>query len=690
MSNGWRPELAAAVVGVLCYVNTLPNDFCFDDDPIVRYNPVVNEPGCWIEAWTTDLWYSTRESTPHRDLLYRPVAVASYRLIRQLAGPSPLWQHMVNVLLHAAICALVARLCRVMGGTAGAALVAGLLFAVLPIHSEAVASIVGRADLLSTLGVLIVLSTHRRSPAALSPGARAMWRVLAATAAFVAIGSKESGAACLPLAVLFDAYFFSTGPSSSPGRSWWSLPTVARLSYLVIPAGLYVGLRYIALDGKLLAHAPLTKTVNVLHDAPDWQQALGVVQLWGMYWAKTIWPAVLSIKYSINSIRLATGMLDPHVILGVSVAGLLTGLSLVRWRRGDSSVAILTLALLVSYLPTANALVKMQVFFAERVWYLPSVWPAAMAGLVVAKWLRRPAYCALVSVVVVAMLGRCWMRNAEWRNNELLYAAAHRDQPDGVGAIHLYAQWLTSHEREKEAIPLLRRALEIDLGFTDAHRTLGDAYRRVGDLRAALRHLQIAEMQVPGFPPTRMALNEVVDELSRSDPELAGLRQAAAAGPEDERTELELLRKLQQLGLTAEALERLHGGEDRFAGSAEWQAEYAVTLVLLNDRDGAIERYRRSLELQPHHPQRAVELAMLYLERRRDGDVKSAWRWMESAYALSPDSPPVLACRAELLAVRGDLAEAIATYRRAIERLPSGNPLRPVYIERLKTLGGRP
>jgi Flp pilus assembly protein TadD len=150
---------------------------------------------------------------------------------------------------------------------------------------------------------------------------------------------------------------------------------------------------------------------------------------------------------------------------------------------------------------------------------------------------------------------------------------------------------------------------------------------------------------------------------------------------------LALVRRLRDLGLVPEAVARLREGESYFADSAEWQLEYAVTLVYLDDRDGAISRYRRALDLAPGNPQAAVELAMLLLERRGPGDLDEAGRWAQHASALAPESPSVLACLAELAALRGDLREAQALYDRAIQALPPDAVQRRVFEQRARALG---
>jgi len=692
-----RAEFIAAAVAILCYINALPNDFCDDGRPIVRDSALINEPGMWGAIWTTDYWSDTKDAAPVRDLLYRPVALSSYRLVRELAGLSPFpqldWpsatpQLLVNVLLHALVSALVARMCRRTKGSEAAAMVAGILFAVLPVHTEVIDNVVGRSDLLVALGILLALIWHRRSMNATTDLGVAAWRLGAAAAAFVAMGAKENGVAVLPLVVLFDAYWYKPWRAASRDRLWWSPRAMVRFAYLLAPTAIYLTLRYVALAGALFQKPALSKTVNVLIDAPPWQSALGVLQLWAMYWEKTFWPKVLNVNYSVNAIRLATSALDAYVIAGGLILIVLAAASVYSWRRGARSTAFLCAAIVLSYLPTANLFALIQVYFAERIWYVPSIWLAVLVGLAFAPFVERPLWAITVAVPMFAMTERCWIRNAEWQHNDTLYSAAYRDHPNAIGALRLHGQSLVNQQQYAQGIELLHRAIEIDGGFTDAQRSLGHAYLKAGDYASALHHLQIADMQVPGHPPTAEALDLVRRLLTaQHEPELIALVEEADRKPGELQTQLALVRRLRELGHLEAARDRLRAGDHRFAREIAWQAEYAVTLVYLNERDAAIDRYRRCLVLDRDNVQLGIELAMLLLERRADKDLDEAWRLARRAAELAPGAPQVLVCRAELLALRGDLKAAAGLYRQAIDTLPHESEYRRRLEARATALG---
>ncbi|MBU0718798.1 MAG: DUF1736 domain-containing protein [Planctomycetes bacterium] len=692
-----KAEVVAAFVAVFCYANTPFNDFCDDGIPIVEQNRKVNYPGQWGEIWTSDYWSDTRDATPNRDLLYRPLALSSYRLVAAVAGMQALPHLLISMLLHAVISVQVVRMCRHMGGSDAAALVAGTVFAALPIHSEVIDNVVGQADLLATFGLLLALLTHRRSMMATMRWNVAKWRIVAGLAAFAAMSAKESGISVVPVVVLLDGYWYRPWRAASRDRPWWSLRALFRLTYLLIPVAVYLALRYNALEGHLFQKPALTKTVNVLVDAPLWQHALGVVQLWGMYWTKTVWPQILCVNYSINTIRLATSVVDWQVIAGIGVTIGLVITSILAWRSGQRSVAYLVVALVIVYAPTSNSWVLIQVFFAERIWYLPSVWVAVLAGLAVLKVRWNPSWSLVAAVAVFAMVGRCWVRNAEWLNNRTLYAATYAVHHKAIGALRLQGQSLVEqaqlnggidHRKLEEGIELLRRAIEIDLGFTDAHRSLGYAYLLAEDFESALRHLQIANMQVPGHQPTMRALEIASQRLTeRHEVELDYLLEGARERPDDVAAEAAVIAKLRELARMDDALARLTASEERFAADASWQAQYAVTLVYLNERDEAIERYRKCIELAPDDEQVLVELAMLLLERRENDDLDQAGQLAQRAAQLAPEAPNVLVCRAELVALRGNLRAAVELYQRAMSKLPADSSLRRIYHERATALG---
>ncbi|KAL4716366.1 hypothetical protein ACJJTC_006728 [Scirpophaga incertulas] len=140
---------ASSVLAFLLYYNTLDAGFVYDDRRAILSNPDVIGHTPFEALFGNDFW-GTPLSDPGSHGSYRPLCVATYRFNYAFSGFKPWSYHLLNVVLHCTATILVVivakRLlphCCARVGT----IVAGLIFAAHPIHTEAVAGIVGRADL---------------------------------------------------------------------------------------------------------------------------------------------------------------------------------------------------------------------------------------------------------------------------------------------------------------------------------------------------------------------------------------------------------------------------------------------------------------------------------------------------------------------------------------------------------------
>src|SRR5246127_5487092 len=140
---------AVAASAVVVYLGALWNGFAMDDFPIIVLNPLVANPsGIW-RAFAAPYW--PPDLGGH---MYRPLVIAGFALDGLLGSAA--WFHAVNLAWHAAVSVAVAALARRWTDWTGA-LVAGVLFAVHPVHVEAVANVVGRAELMAALFTLLAV-----------------------------------------------------------------------------------------------------------------------------------------------------------------------------------------------------------------------------------------------------------------------------------------------------------------------------------------------------------------------------------------------------------------------------------------------------------------------------------------------------------------------------------------------------
>ncbi|XP_061891992.1 protein O-mannosyl-transferase TMTC2 [Entelurus aequoreus] len=154
-------ELLCSAVALVLYVNTLRADFCYDDSRAIKTNQDLLPETPWINIFYDDFWGTLlTHSGSHKS--YRPLCTLSFRFNHAAGGLDPWGYHLVNVGLHGAVTGLFTWLAHLLLGGGWWSLLAGLLFASHPIHTEAVAGLVGRADEGAALFFLLSLLCYIR------------------------------------------------------------------------------------------------------------------------------------------------------------------------------------------------------------------------------------------------------------------------------------------------------------------------------------------------------------------------------------------------------------------------------------------------------------------------------------------------------------------------------------------------
>jgi len=426
-SLGGRGDLApwaSALIAFVVYAATLGGTYIYDDVEVIRNDPRVSHPSLWRE-------YLTKQYLPGRiDKLYRPLVSLSFALEWQLHGDRPWLFHLVNVLLHAGASAAVAVLAiRAVGGRAG--WIAGPLFAVHPVHVEAVAGLVGRAELACTLATLGGLCLFLRRP--LTPG-----RVWAIGGCFlVALLSKEQGMlfplillAAVPLRTTLDP------PTSDNQLTKWLI-----LLLCALLAG-YIQWRERVLGFNWDRHF-LEWEFNPLVRSEGADRLLMPIVLLGHYTLLLIAPWKLSIDYGAMVIGWHARAADPCLYIGfIAILAwlLLAWLSL---RRRHWALLMCLLGLAVSYGLVSNLFTLIGTNMGERLMYMPSVFFVMIlaTGLL---GVRRRTTIAITALLVVLGAARAATYADQWNDRLGFYLASASAQPK---SIRTYALLYTEYAR---------------------------------------------------------------------------------------------------------------------------------------------------------------------------------------------------------------------------------------------------
>jgi tetratricopeptide (TPR) repeat protein len=483
------PAAWAAALFVLAfalYANTLRHEFVWDDVRLIEDNPRVRQ----LDADGVKDAFATHYlvAVQPRGSLYRPLSTVSFQIDHAVHAGDAGGFHLTNVFLNAIHCVLVFLFVLVLFRSLALAAAAGLLYTVLPLHTENVAWVAGRTDLLSAVWMtttLILYVAHRRRPHLLY--------LLAGQVAFLAgLLSKEITLALLPLMVLFEVTpirrLLQNNPDTPAPRSL----VFGTIGTYGVTAIVYLILRHKVIGG-----------FNPVYTSPV--QGIGetvalAVKTVGGYTTKILFPFVLNAEYEIP---LTGGAATAYFVLGLAtVAGLLC--LLWRWRHRGFFVAGLAIYA-VTLLPVLNV-IPIAETAAERFLYYPTVGSSLiLAGLfapaltaVVARrqdrrpgrgmWIQIAGFVILVVACAVTTVGR----NAVWRSEDTLFATTVRDAGDNARAHLNLGNTYYKKGNYIEAIAEYEKALALDPGYAGAWSSQAGAYLHLGQPDRALRMIDRA------------------------------------------------------------------------------------------------------------------------------------------------------------------------------------------------------
>lgn len=395
---------APALVALAIYLPALRNAFAYDDDVIVVTNARIHQWATLLAAVRSPYWFDGGH-------LYRPLTTFAFGVEWILGRGSPLPFHAVNLIWHAIVTALVARLA-LRWWSPAAAFAAGLWFAIHPVHVEAIANVVGRSELVCAAALLALTlvalpsaagtrsrsatALHAMDPAASAHESAERRRLLViAVLAAVAVASKETGAVAPILAwaaawtpAPLERFSSETPPGSANTGRPPAVHDRARFARRAVAAALLGVVAVVAARFALLSDAagddphvafrtasPGTAVLLALSSLP---RAVGLVLV----------PQLPRNDYSPTDAQLA----HPNLVLvacGIGIVACGFAAFIIHVRRPQPwSWAVLFAAATVA--PVSNLIIHTGVVVAERTLYSPSV-PAALAmGVAIATlWQRR-------------------------------------------------------------------------------------------------------------------------------------------------------------------------------------------------------------------------------------------------------------------------------------------------------------
>jgi protein O-mannosyl-transferase len=657
-TQGWRGIFTAERVALfllilaaaLPYLSSLTFGFVYDDLGVIVEVPSRHT---WLgvaQAWVQSYWGNPETG------LYRPVAQFMYALLWNLGGGKPWIFHLYAIVIHVATTLglwwLLAR-----ATNRWAAFFGALLFAVDPVHVEAVANIVNSSEVLVSLFGIACIGVVLRASMRTDGGTRIGWgpALLAAGAYALAIGAKESGAGIPAIAFLCLWGWRAADSGRRPtfrevlvgGWRVWALCTVALVGVATA--------RYFVLGGLTVSQHWVTHEVRNFTFAPRFWT---MTAAWPLIGRLLIWPSRLRMHYGSDIVIPLT---EPTIwaVLSLMSAVIIVVLATLLARRGDRRPLVAIAWVAIAFLPASNLLVPTGQLLAERTLYLPSVGVALLAA-----WGINQLYVAARDIG-----GNL---SAQLVTGVPLAAIA-------VGALLVtYPEvipWQTNYTLFLHGIEQAPRA-------SRPWQLMGDLYANQNDHKKAIKYLERAHNLEPQNDNIVFFYSEQLHAIGAYEGELALLHDAAKENPASEQTWVMYLVALGTRRGPDSVLAELARVPAHDSTSLNWHAVMKGEAFFNKDLpDSSIATYRAALVQQPHSGNLHYLLANML---RQTGKLPEATTELAIADSLKGGRPEaILRMRSEIALARGDSAAA----RKAISQAIRIAPLDSSLVIFQKTLG---
>ncbi|HSA26138.1 MAG TPA: tetratricopeptide repeat protein [Phycisphaerae bacterium] len=512
-SGRWSLGLAggfSVILAVVAFWPSLSNGFMYDDVPLVAKNPLVTEAGSWWRFWVEPWW--PRGSS--LDKLYRPLTMWSYRANAVLAGGGteldPRSFRLTNLGLHALAALGVVLVGWRLTGSSAAGWISGSLFAVHPVHTEAVVTCYGRAEVLAGCLVVWLVFRYLRPPGA---GRSWRWHLVNAVLLLAAVMSKEHAALIWPVLFSIDLWRWrrmSAGPR--PGWRLWLNGALApaHVGLVLALAGFFL-LRYNVFGWTYVGDMTQVRAWEVpMAEATAAERLLTPFRLGWITLRVLCWPAALCPVWSVPATMPAGGLAADVVGGMVLVVGgvVLVGLC---WRRGWLAGTMVLGGLVMMLIP-AQALAVTMWWYAERWLYLPSVFAAVVVGVALAR--LGVAGCGLGISLAFLLLPSSWQYCPVFASDLAMNREVILRQPDSFQGRRNLALALYEAERYEEAIQAARECIERFNGrashgprfkpVEEPYWVLLKSYLALGDGARALEALDTYEAMRAHLPAPRL------------------------------------------------------------------------------------------------------------------------------------------------------------------------------------------
>jgi protein O-mannosyl-transferase len=623
------------LLSLFLYADAVVNGFVYDDHSQIERNPYVHSL-----KYTGQIFGSSLAAQQGKQVLpnyYRPLINFSFLVCYQLFGLSPYGFHLISILLNCVVVWLVFVVSAELFSSERCGLIAAAIFALHPIHTEAVDWIDGVSDLYLAVFYLPAFWLFLRQEH--DQGRRAFWVRTAMLAGFaLALFSKETA---MTFPVLVTAYEH-LWRSDRHATNWTQ--KLSRYGWFWVTQFVYLAVRIVSVRRLVPAR---------LHtDISSRELLFSVLAVIGQYAEMLVrpWPLVAFYPF-----RKSASFADPHVLLGLAALAGVCAAFVLLWKRARLyAFAVFWMCLTIA--PALNVRYMGANVFAERYVYLPSVgFSWLLAGAIWWCWRKAHAstrqlrWVLAVSAVIAALLaGRAIVaRNRDWKDDRTLIIRTlevRSDSPNMRNDLGLM-KWYDGDRDEAERQWQL--ALSYKPDTVEVLSNLGFARLEEKRYDDAIPYLQKAIQLKPMFATPHIHLARVYAAEGRNADAENEFRRAVDIYSMNPDARKAWGRYYLDAGRLSEAEQQFLVSVSVAPDLEAWSA-LGVIYDRQNSTAKAEDAWRHVLSFESFNAQAHLSLGRIYLSK---GRLSEAQKEFDACLLMEPANPEALAGRSKIHAV---------------------------------------
>ncbi|NWT82310.1 TMTC3 protein, partial [Lanius ludovicianus] len=635
---------AALIVGVVaaCYWNSLFCGFVFDDVSAILDNKDLHPSTPLKNLFQNDFW-GTPMSEERSHKSYRPLTVLTFRLNYLFSELNAVSYHFLNLVFHVVVCIVFLKVCKLFLDNRSS-IVASLLFAVHPIHTEAVTGVVGRAELLSSIFFLAAFLSYTKSK---GPDNTIVWTPIALTVFLVAVATlcKEQGITVVGICCVYEVFIaqgytlpalLDTAVQIVRGKGsipFSMLQTLLKLIVLMFSTLLLVVVRVQVIQSQLPV---FTRFDNPAAVSPSPARQLTFNYLLPVNAWLLLNPSELCCDWTMGTIPLVESLLDVRNVATLTFFCFLGSLMVFSLRYpGDSSKTVLmALCLIVlPFIPASNLFFPVGFVVAERVLYVPSM---GFCILVAHGWkklsnksvLRKISWVCLAAVLFTHAL-KTLHRNWDWESEYTLFMSALKVNKNNAKLWNNVGHALENEKNFERALQFFIQATQVQPDDIGAHMNVGRTYKNLNKTKEAEESYMIAKSLMPQIIPGKKYAARVAPNHLNVYINLANLiranesrleeadqlyRQAISMRPDFKQAYISRGELLLKMNKPLKAKEAYLRALELDGTNADLWYNLAIVYIELKDPTEALKNFNRALELNPTHKLALFNSALLMQE----------------------------------------------------------------------------